>query len=75
MQSDCVNDSTVKCIIRFMHLPNVSSVVSDIILPPPGDAFPPNTTTILKVGPQPNAEAERQSRGVMGCGRVTYKNV
>lgn len=53
------------------HLPNNRRVVF-AIGSPRDEVLPPNNTTTLKFGAQPNAMAEWLSRGEIATGRFTY---
>ena len=52
------------------HSPRWRRVVS-AIRPPRNFFFPPNMTTILNFGPDPNTVAVWSNRGPISCGRVT----
>ena len=55
----------------IVYSPKHSSVVSDISFPLSGDFFPPNKTTILKLGPEPNTAAQYYGIESLDEGLVT----
>ena len=61
---------TFLLMFQTAYSPRWRRVVSAIEAPA-SFLFPPNTTTILKFGPDPNTVAVWHNRGPISCGRVT----